>query len=301
MNADAHFEIGSTHTVCEDYGVAMNWNDGERLRMGEVGEADDSEVVIADGCSDERSECTDFGSRLLCRSYIDHGRDTQQFVQRAYAIAIQLGLTERCLDATFLHLDAKGKVLVFGDGYVVQWTQLVPFSFRYVEIDHHDSPCYLSYALNERRWKRYLEGRKDIGSFLVQDANWTRGEDGVVVFKIARNRFGIQIEGLGDSVWTPTTPFEFQTPHEPGYFTFVMTDGIGTFTRVTETGQKEIMEPELAIARFLENAHKFKVFQGRFVQRLMRRFLKGMKDDGWQHEDDLTIGGIYYGKRDTGE
>ena len=49
--ADAHFSIGKTHRVCEDYARAGLLPDGRAF------------AIVSDGCSS--SPDTDFGSRLM--------------------------------------------------------------------------------------------------------------------------------------------------------------------------------------------------------------------------------------------
>ena len=112
--ADAHFSIGKSHRVCEDY-----------ARAG-ILPADRPFAIVSDGCSS--SPDTDFGSRLLtvtAQERILHDKDhyaPRGVVWQASSMARALLLPPHCLDATLLtiHQLSSGvfRVYAVGDGAV---------------------------------------------------------------------------------------------------------------------------------------------------------------------------------------
>ncbi|MBM3457554.1 MAG: protein phosphatase 2C domain-containing protein, partial [Armatimonadetes bacterium] len=108
MHADAAFRMGCTHSVCQDYAVA--------LRATAAG---GPAILLADGCSS--SPDTDVGARLLARATARVLESVATLaprtlpeaqrsgVERAHRAAADLGLPAGALDATLL-------VLAAGDG-----------------------------------------------------------------------------------------------------------------------------------------------------------------------------------------
>ena len=110
MNTDATINIGSTHSVCQDYAIA---------RRGYV--------VLSDGCSS--SPDTDIGARLLVKALdqrISTATDIEALHKEAARIALgwakMLGLPAQSVDATLLSAHVAGDDLVIacsGDGVII--------------------------------------------------------------------------------------------------------------------------------------------------------------------------------------
>lgn len=111
MLADAHFERGRGHAVCQDYAL---WGTGARGAW----------AVVCDGCSS--SPETDVGARLLAHAAaaaLQRGRlpGSISIVREAAAVAERLGLSAFCLDATLVAAVVHGDAvvgLIRGDGVV---------------------------------------------------------------------------------------------------------------------------------------------------------------------------------------
>src|SRR6185295_18680312 len=100
MNTDAAINIGSTHSVCQDYAIARN-----------------GYVVLADGCSS--SPDTDIGARLLVKA-LDQRLGTptdieelhRESARTALGWAAMLGLPDQAVDATLLSAHVEGEDLI---------------------------------------------------------------------------------------------------------------------------------------------------------------------------------------------
>ena len=115
MNADAIINIGSTHTICQDYAIAR-----------------ENYVILSDGCSSSRD--TDIGARLLVRA-LDQmlGHTTKEITElhadaarTALTWANTLGLPAQSVDATLLSAHVTNDDLIIacsGDGVIILETQ----------------------------------------------------------------------------------------------------------------------------------------------------------------------------------
>jgi len=150
LNADAHFRIGKTHTVCQDYAT-----------VGEKGDL--SYVLVSDGCSS--SPHTDFGSRFLIQAVSQIASTEGSFsphavIWLAHSYARQMGLPPECLDATLMALFStpqRTRVLVTGDGVVAARSRDGKLCIWVVEFNLN-APAYLSYLLSEDRMKTLIDG-----------------------------------------------------------------------------------------------------------------------------------------------
>lgn len=123
MNADAIFDIGSSHAVCQDYAIARN-----------------DCVILSDGCSS--SPDTDIGSRLLVRA-LDQlltTRPPKEITELHAAAALtalswaaMLGLPAQTVDATLLSAHVTNDELIIacsGDGVIILETKAGVFDVR---------------------------------------------------------------------------------------------------------------------------------------------------------------------------
>ena len=110
MNADATINIGSTHSLCQDYVIA---------RAGYV--------ILSDGCSS--SPDTDIGARLLVKALdqrLRHPGDIEELHKDAARTALSwanmMGLPPESVDATLLSIHVTRDDLLIacsGDGVIV--------------------------------------------------------------------------------------------------------------------------------------------------------------------------------------
>jgi hypothetical protein len=111
MEADAHFLMGSTHGICQDYALAGF----TRLRWA---------AIVCDGCSS--SPDTDLGARVLARAFlatlmqkVSVTKAVDQALEVAHTVAKQLDLPLEALDATlcgWIIEDGVAHGFVHGDG-----------------------------------------------------------------------------------------------------------------------------------------------------------------------------------------
>jgi protein phosphatase 2C-like protein len=110
MNTDVTINIGSTHSVCQDYAIAG-----------------DGYVILSDGCSS--SSDTDIGARLLVRAmaqvvtaHADISELHKESARVALAWARMIGLPAQSVDATLMSAHVSGDNLIVacsGDGVIV--------------------------------------------------------------------------------------------------------------------------------------------------------------------------------------
>jgi hypothetical protein len=144
MEADAHFVMGTSHGVCQDYALAglagTRWI-----------------ALVCDGCSS--SPDTDFGSRVLARAFlaallreVPAVEAIDQALETAHTIAEQLRLPEDALDTTlcgWLVNAGTAHGFIHGDGV------LAIRSAAGLEVHHATQPAnapdYPSYRMNVGR------------------------------------------------------------------------------------------------------------------------------------------------------
>ena len=110
MNADATINIGSTHSLCQDYVIARN-----------------DYVILSDGCSS--SPDTDIGARLLVKALDQSLRQPtgiEELHKNAARIALDwanmIGLPPESVDATLMSIHVAGDDVVIacsGDGVIM--------------------------------------------------------------------------------------------------------------------------------------------------------------------------------------
>src|SRR5690348_728265 len=114
MNADATINIGSTHSICEDYVVARGGH-----------------VVLSDGCSS--SPDTDIGARLLVKALdqlLKKPTDIEELHKGAARIALDwanmIALPPQSVDATLMSIHVANQDLIIacsGDGVIILESQ----------------------------------------------------------------------------------------------------------------------------------------------------------------------------------
>jgi hypothetical protein len=296
MNADCFYEMGYTHTVCEDYALAGKLSDTICY------------AIVCDGCS--ASDDVDVGARIMAYAALCEIKQTSwervlkdpvispTFAMKFYqGIAIradlsrrQLGLAVDCLDSTLLIAIANdehvGKVFMYGDGGVAVVGKEGNLVYRHV-IYKSGAPYYLSYL---------LDGRKNDGY------NATFGNKGIEI--VTEN-----LDDGEEKEWNDIVePRTFQGVQTYGYTSFsfsdvkfvaVMSDGIHTY------GEPELKEgfdirsnPKVQLkdiphGRMVEQFMGFKNTKGEFVKRRLNRVKRDCLSDHLYHYDDVSISAIF--------
>src|ERR1041385_5992525 len=136
MNADATINIGSTHSLCQDYVIARN-----------------DYVILSDGCSS--SPDTDIGARLLVKALDQSLRQpagVEDLHRHAAGVALDwanmIALPPESVDATLMSIHVTGDDVVVacsGDGVILLESQTGVLDV-YVISSPSGYPFYPSYV-----------------------------------------------------------------------------------------------------------------------------------------------------------
>jgi serine/threonine protein phosphatase PrpC len=257
MNADATYQIGKDHKVCEDYSLA------------EI-KSDFAYAIVCDGCS--ASQDVDFGARILamaaknvllrCDPTQVH-KDLNNFGKACILKANQIfecipHLHPQALDATLLVTwvyDSKLTALMYGDGIFILKKKSGIQAFQ----SHITSgaPDYLSYLLDERRMADY-NGLENNTKEL-----WT--DEGAVQYPLLQ-------------------PIILQFGVEVGDVACVISDGINSFRKPdNETIHWRELIPEFT---------DFKTTSGEFVHRRIAAMKRKHAKELVTHSDDISLAAI---------
>lgn len=262
MNADAHFAIGKTHTVCQDYAIGIG---------------SPCMAVLSDGCS--TSSHTDYGARILSRLAVLHG--VQEAVAHAVQVIEPLALPTSCLNATLMlakwnEVMRSVRVEVAGDGVVVARRRdgspptIITSDFP------SGAPRYPSYDLDPAMRAQYAHefgGKHHVTTFT---------ETGAIT----------QVNDIEDA---PLVPLRFEFLSSMFDLVLVLSDGALSFRRPALGGGTEAVP----ISEVAEEMLKVKTYEGQFLTRRATRFLKDAAARGWHHDDDFSVAGIYLGPEEV--
>ena len=286
MNTDKYFEIGSDHTVCQDFALDGN--------IGNIYFA-----IITDGCSESHELCgeVDFGARAvaylareaikgLALTFLDDNEETlhtigktirNKIIEKLKPLRNHLGLDTRFSDSTLVIAITDGKVTyayIFGDGGVI--TVNKSDTIKYNEVHFLSSaPLYLSYINDVERMKAY---QLSFGSTPVLNSM------NVIPFDGDLNNVSsviTQIKEINEDLYKLTS-FIFKDITSIS----VVSDGVKSF----QTIDKEINSiPSINIVKKLV---AFKNTKGEFTKRRMNFFNKDNKANNVSHYDDISIATI---------
>lgn len=264
MNADAHYLIGHSHKVCQDYALAS-----------------DDAIIVCDGCSS--SPHTDMGARLLAwnaAKYVGKEHFFEEFNHLPHLLSAEARhlFPAVSLDATLMVANRHGKVLVFGDGYVAARNRETGEWINTKIEFPSNAPSYLSYGVYPERAKMYVEN--DLGTYQV--FGWVA--DG---WQLAEEGQGVVIEEDGNpvlgGVCLDVNPEDYD-------MVVLMTDGIGSFTHQPEGARFPQPVPDIAI---LNEVLAFKHTQSQFVTLRLNGFFKRTASKrGWTNQDDVGMAAI---------
>lgn len=278
LNSDATFHQGSTHLICQDY--ALQRNNGVTL------------ALLADGCSS--SPNTDTGARLLVHSalravdiinikpdnFTEHVTDEfhKTAVRFGMLTADSLGLKRESLDATLLSIIASEEsnrvvVTAYGDGVVAfKFKGINSVLVRTIEYAQN-YPVYPSYAVQP---DRQAGVRQIVGNDRVMTAFTTGPEQ-------------LNFEQIGE----PPTNLDFVqwTPNKEDLeFVAIMSDGANTFFEKGSDGR----ERHIPLTEFAVELLDFRRYNGVFVERRIKAFLRDKAKLGWHHKDDFAIAAVAF-------
>jgi hypothetical protein len=294
MNVDHFYTIGDSHQECQDYAISKIFDNGVAF------------ACVADGCSGSHDMCrsVDVGARILALSaemviktmtqdmddpigFLYHEfyvlKRQKRLGDKILATAIDIAnplllngiLREESFDSTLVFSiakDNKALIYCFGDGVAVVKNSIV--SSVYEVRFSSGAPYYLSYKMDNQRNAIY-HGVKNNTMFVTTDI---QGE----------NSHTNNIEPVRLNDWENVSPYEFSSLYiddTMGFDTIsVMSDGVGSFEE--EGKPKDVIE-------MTREATAFKNYNGVFVQRRMKKFLKVAERSGISHYDDFSIATIH--------
>ena len=260
MNTDATINIGSTHTLCQDYVIA---------RTGHV--------ILADGCSS--SPDTDIGARLLVKALdqsLKKPADIEDLHKEAARVALDwanmLTLPPESVDATLMSIHISGDDLIVacsGDGVIMLESQTGALDV-YVISSPSGYPFYPSYVHQPERLAELVTNNRHTKTIKdLRSTNVTTSGSLTVTFKL----------NVADYKYAA-----------------VASDGINSFFHTQPATNGKRVE-SIGLPEVLDEFWSFKNSHGAFVERRMKRFRKDTYARGWQHADDLAIGVIHLGER----
>jgi len=297
MNADSFFSKGKSHTICQDFSKSGVQKNGLPY------------AIVCDGCSS--SPDTDTGARLLAHSasaaldwlngdlvgggsrasgLIAFQNVEEAIIQNAKDAASGLKLNPLCLDSTLMIAYAsKGScsngessisvnVIVRGDGAVLARNrQGMVFLFCYEQ--KNNAPDYLSYKLDEGRYRKYHEkfGHQNICSY----SSGYQLDEGRLTIDYINN-------------WT-CEDSSVNLFFDQEYYDLVMlfSDGISSFQKLIESETGRTSEDIPAETVIADHMLKIPNFTGAFLQRRCNKFLRYCQENQWHHGDDFSAAAIW--------
>lgn len=308
MNADAYFEIGASHVVCEDYALAGTYEDM-------------AYAIVCDGCSS--SPHTDVGARVLAhiardalmymhqRCYFQEhhrvlllqDRFEEIVVKKAMEVRSTLRLDLENFDTTLLAAVATPKVhfaMAFGDGVIAVF--LKGGAIHIIDLEYsQNAPMYLSYEMSVDRRDNYLRAFPDQvisrSEYLFQQ--WDL------------KRFNL-FDDL-DTDWHLITDLTCRAPIEedepdldqideeefcrrtPKLGIALFSDGIKTYEGKKHGFSEDTVE-SIPMEDVLKEGLAYKNPVGQFVERRMRRMARDYGRTGVVHQDDVSCAAIWIGE-----
>lgn len=261
MNTDCSINIGSSHSICQDYAIARNGS-----------------VALSDGCSS--SPDTDIGARLLVKAaektFTD---DVEEWHRAAAQLALEwanvIGVAPQSVDATLMTAHVSGDNLIVacsGDGVIVLESQAGVLDVYSIS-SPSGYPLYPSYAHQPERLAELVNtsrSSKELKHYRRESTH-----DHLTVLEVTTS------DSFTDVFKLKVSDYRYAA---------VASDGIHSFLqRVAAVCMTDVL------AEFWS----FKNSHGSFVERRMKRFKKDAQAKGWQHTDDLAVGVIYLGRGDS--
>ena len=291
FSTDCVFRIGSTHKICQDYGIS-----------GTV--CDTAYAIIADGCSG--SDLSEFGSKLLCKAIeneivedefqnftsnnsgyrINSEISLSKVFSTLFDIGNKLKMPDYWLDATLAYAVAKkgvAQIYLYGDGVIVREWPDGTSTVTSVEFPS-GFPFYLNYITTSNRkrfekWKSIPNQKKVVLTYhLDKKGNLENTEE----------------EYLSLSNKEKDLPFSMSILDFENSKLALFTDGIKSFFRIAQTDTSKVNVP-VSMINIIPSLMKIKSFQGQFVNRRLNKFLQ---KENVLHFDDITMAVIKMGKLD---
>ena len=277
MNADSVFDIGATHTVCQDYVVARSGRGS-----GDFGPY----VVLADGCSSSRD--TDIGARLLVKAMDqtlarNEKRDIRELHAESARVALGwaelMGVAVEAVDATLLTAHVYVDELLVacsGDGVIVLESRTGRLDVYEIS-SPSGYPLYPAYVHQPERLAEMIENRR-----CVKELKHLRRESREAPFELL------------DVTTSESLTEVFMLDAAAYKHVAVASDGLTSFFHTQESPSGKRLEP-VCLTDVLDQLWSFKNSNGAFVERRLKKFRKDAAARSWGHADDLSLGVIHLG------
>jgi hypothetical protein len=299
MQVDSFLKIGHSHTMCQDYILS--------------GTDPIPYIILADGCSSAAD--SDIGARLLCHAALSYLMNNSErldtidwetlgdvTIRKSWATLITHfpTLDIECLDATLIvAYKYKGyyKVFIYGDGhfyYVSPDGQQCYYKVDFIP----NAPAYLRYQLKGKQ--QYIDNNVQMS---VKAYDWINTANAI----------------------SPFTPLMFTIPEEHVKTLVVASDGIDSimfkdeelyktkYLKLYAAVQHFKMRPniidckysvdfnynnadlipkvkELNFLDLFNDMTNFKLTEGAFLKRRVKKVIKEHLKNGFVNDDDMSIG-----------
>lgn len=291
MNHDSYFEIGYSHTICEDYALSGKLNDNLIF------------AIVADGCSSSKG--VDVGARLLAHSarqiifqlYKDEDSINQYesksigdiAIDIAYRVAMQADCLRRqlllpidILDSTLLITigDNKGNAiaLCYGDGVIVHKSNGKVFCYQ---LEYPSgAPYYLSYLIDPSKNAAYMEAFKQPDGDLVIKGGDLGDNDSF------NNR--LYYKASGADLYTQTA-----TRFSEADWVVLMSDGAASYQHWINYENSPSRLESLNLEDIVMELTDYKNLNGELIKRKMNRIKKDHEKASILHYDDMSVAGIF--------
>ncbi len=289
MNSDSAFCIGKTHDICQDYALhGTTINDNYQY------------AIISDGCSG--SPNTDIGSRIICLEAqkslkLSHHIDEKVLINNCRALIKNIDIQEECLDATLLSLfvdkhNNKISIKIAGDGYVVfkykNENNLYVISIEFTNENSIGSyPFYLNYYNSQDRFEKWKYGIDNLRYIHLNKISFDKEKNQIHKEKIEINN------SFNNDIIDINIKEICNKKFEDIEFISIASDGLGSFYETTINNTQKMNIP-LSPFNIIKELFLFKNYNGSFIKRRLKRFLKNCNHKNWYNGDDVSVGAIYF-------
>ncbi len=296
-STDSFVKIGSSHSDCQDFAIS-----------GKVNE-DIAYAILADGCSSSHSICRelDFGARLMCYSArkalkttggpIEEIKGANGFTTspewvthigwrtliEASRIRADLDIHPYSLDTTLLVvISSHGKhhFFMYGDGCFIYKIKNDPKIYGHCIEFNSGAPFYLSYHDDSERLKSY--GKTSSNGVTRTDYVFHNNACIKTAIPLDDSKF--------DMGFYKQTCFSIEKEMD---FVAISSDGLHSFQQ-QHPEYPEIVS-NLEIEKIAPEVFGYKNYQGQFVERRMKNFMKSCIGNKTSHYDDVSIASISFG------
>jgi Protein phosphatase 2C len=291
MKSDCHFEIGSTHLVCQDY--ALSYADDEIAY-----------AIISDGCTS--SPNTDIGSRLIsiiARDAISYLIRRQRFekvidkklflnnfvltfkelvVKKCIEVKGSLNLDVNSFDATLLvaivYQGYQPLLVGWGDGnFIIKYKN---GSVRTISIFYDGNmPYYLSYRMSYEKDTAYRQEQKGLGHVAEVLPSGTAMQYHHTPWEYNFMRYLDDIKGQDNN------------PEEVSQI-IVSSDGLQSFQYDPKSDEFQTNNKIFTLPEVYSKMIDYKNLVGEFVVRRMKSLEKENKVKHIIHTDDISCATI---------